>query len=103
MENGYKILWTNHALKELSETYDYLETNFTEREMKKLSLEIDKTLKLISINPRLFPLSEFKGVRKIAIKNSTQCIIEKMKIQLKFYLSSLTDKTLIKEYYKNAI
>lgn len=68
MENGYKILWTNHALKELSETYDYLETNFTEREMKKLSLEIDKTLKLISINPRLFPLSEFKGVRKIAIK-----------------------------------
>ena len=62
MESGYKIFWTDHALNELAETYDYLETHFTEREMRKLSTEIDKTLKLISINPSLFPLSEFKGI-----------------------------------------
>jgi len=68
MESGYKILWTDHALKELAETYDYLKIHFTKREMNKLSTEIDKTLKLISINPSLFPLSEFKGVRRIIIK-----------------------------------
>lgn len=67
MESGYKILWTDHALKELVETYDYLETHFTEREMRKLSTEIDKTLKLISRNPSLFPLSEFKEVRRVVI------------------------------------
>jgi len=68
MESGYKILWTDHALKELAETYDYLETHFTEREMRKLSIEIDKTLTFISLNPSLFPLSEFKGIRRINIK-----------------------------------
>ncbi len=68
MEGGYRILWTDHALKELAETYNYLETHFTEREMRKLSTEIDKTLKLISINPSLFPKSELKEVRRIVIK-----------------------------------
>jgi hypothetical protein len=32
MESGYKILWTDHALSELSKTYNYLEANFTQRE-----------------------------------------------------------------------
>jgi plasmid stabilization system protein ParE len=68
MESGCKILWTDHALKELDKIYDYLKTHFTEREMKKLSIEVDKTLKLISINPSLFPKSEFKGIRRIIIK-----------------------------------
>ena len=68
MKGGYKILWTDHALKELAETYDYLETHFTEREMRNLSTEIDKALKLISENPSLFPLSKIKGVRRIVIK-----------------------------------
>lgn len=67
MESGYKILWTDHALKELTKTYSYLETHFTEREMRKLSIEIDKTLQLISVNPNLFPISKHKGVRRVVI------------------------------------
>jgi len=31
MVSGYKILWTDHALEELTKTYDYLETHFTDR------------------------------------------------------------------------
>ena len=68
MKSGYKILWTEHALNELSDTYEYLELHFTERELKKLSSELDRTLQLISQNPYLFPLSELKGVRRIVIK-----------------------------------
>lgn len=75
MESGYKVYWTDHALIELASTYEYLEVNFTERELKILSTEIDKVLKLIAKNPTLFPcppagaaLSEIKGVRKIVIK-----------------------------------
>lgn len=68
MKSGYKILWTEHALNELSDTYEYLELHFSERELKKLSSELDRTLQLISQNPYLFPLSELKGVRRIVIK-----------------------------------
>ena len=39
MENGYEILWSDYALKELAETYEYLETYFSEKELLKLSKE----------------------------------------------------------------
>lgn len=69
MESGYNIFWTENALSELADTYKYIENRFTARELNKLSLEIDQTLKLISQNPRLFPLSEYKGVRKAVVRN----------------------------------
>ena len=68
MENGYRILWTDHALDELSDTYDYLEKHFTEREMRKLSIELDKILTLISRKPKLFALSKFVGLRRVVVK-----------------------------------
>ncbi len=67
MKSGCKILWTDHALKELAETYEYLELHFTDRELKRLSNEIDKTLELISKNPCLFQMSNSKGIRKVVI------------------------------------
>lgn len=54
MKSGYKIDWTDHALMELAETYEYLEENWAEREMRNLSNEIERTLSLISKNPELF-------------------------------------------------
>ncbi|WP_310992054.1 type II toxin-antitoxin system RelE/ParE family toxin [Aequorivita marina] len=68
MKSGYKILWTEHALDELSATYEYLELHFTKRELKKLSTELDRTLYLISQNPYLFPISDLKGARRVVIK-----------------------------------
>lgn len=68
MESGYKILWTEHALYELAATYDYLGINFTERELKNLSTDIDKTLNLISRNPNIFPTSDSHGIRRVVIK-----------------------------------
>jgi hypothetical protein len=41
MKNGYNVLWTDHALQELSETYSYLEEHFTKKELQKLSIEIE--------------------------------------------------------------
>ncbi|HUH73897.1 MAG TPA: type II toxin-antitoxin system RelE/ParE family toxin [Chitinophagales bacterium] len=68
MESGYKIYWTDYALVELEETYKYLEDNFTSKELRKLSSEIDNILKIISRNPKLFPFSETNGIRRIVIK-----------------------------------
>ena len=60
MKSGYEIKWTDNALKELAETYKYLKDNWSERELKKLSIEIEKILKLISQNPNLFQKSPSK-------------------------------------------
>ncbi|HPW66027.1 MAG TPA: type II toxin-antitoxin system RelE/ParE family toxin [Salinivirgaceae bacterium] len=67
MENGYKILWTNNALLELQKTCDYLEANWTERELRKLSIQIDKTLRLIAKNPKIFQQSRQKGIRRSVV------------------------------------
>lgn len=39
MKNGYKIKWTEHALFELKLTFEYLEENWTERELRKILLK----------------------------------------------------------------
>ena len=68
MKSGYRIEWTEHALTDLSELYDYLEENWTEREMINLSNEIEKIIRLISKNPELFQGSKYKkGVRRVVI------------------------------------
>ncbi len=55
MTNGYKILWTEHAATELKSTIEFLENNWTEKELRNLASEIDNTLSLISHNPYLGP------------------------------------------------
>jgi plasmid stabilization system protein ParE len=45
MTNGYKILWTDFALKELKNTIEYLEENWTERELRNLASEIEEKLR----------------------------------------------------------
>ena len=67
MKSGYKISWTDHALTELSETYEYLEENWTEGEMRNLSKEIEKTLILISKNPELFQKSKINSEIRRAV------------------------------------
>ena len=68
MRNGYRIEWTDNALSELKLTFDYIEKNWTEKESRKLSIEIEKTVNLISNNPNLFPLTDSKNIRKAVIK-----------------------------------
>lgn len=90
MESGYKLFWTQHALNELQNTYDYLQENFTDRELKALSNSLDKTLILIQQNPNLFPLSEFTGIRKVVIKkfNNLYYLVEGDSIQILSFFSN---------------
>ncbi|MEM0542965.1 type II toxin-antitoxin system RelE/ParE family toxin [Flavobacterium sp. j3] len=68
MKNGYKILWTDHALKELENTITYLEENWTAKELQNLALKIEETLLLISQNPDLFQVSDIKkDIRRVVI------------------------------------
>ena len=67
MENDYEILWTDLALNELDETINYLNRQFSEKEVEVLGDEIERTLAIISRNPHIFPLSNKKKVRKAVI------------------------------------
>lgn len=73
MANGYKIFWTDFALSELEKTIEYLEENWTERELQNLAFEIEETLNLLSHNPNLFQASEIKKeIRRVVVaKHST--------------------------------
>lgn len=90
MESGYNIFWTDHALSELADTYEYLELNFTPREMKNLSLEIDQVLQLISKKPKLFPISESLEIRKVVIKkyNTMYYKVNKNQIEIISFFSN---------------
>ena len=68
MKSGYKIEWTDNALKELKVTFNYLEDNWTERELSRLANELERILNLISINPGLFPVSEKQNIRRAVVE-----------------------------------
>jgi len=67
MKSGYKIQWTEFALDELDKTIDYLQENFTDKEIKKFASKIESVLELISINPFLFQKAEGKEVYRVVI------------------------------------
>lgn len=52
MKNGYKIFWTPNSKNELKETLEYLEKNFTKKEIKKLVQNIESITELISRNKK---------------------------------------------------
>mgnify|MGYP003474924370 CR=1 FL=1 len=52
-----RVLWTDHALDELEQTFKYLEHNFSDKEIQRLANKIESTLRLISKNPLLYPPS----------------------------------------------
>ena len=64
MKSGYKIFWTEHAASELEKTIQYLQTEFSDKEISKLLIKLEETLELISINPKIFPISDKKGIHK---------------------------------------
>ena len=68
MKSGYKILWTDHALDELEQTFGYLQLNFSEKEIGRLAYKIESVLQLILTFPELYPESaRQKGLRRAVI------------------------------------
>jgi plasmid stabilization system protein ParE len=94
MKSGYKIVWTDHALDELSRTFSYLEQNFSEREIRRLANKIETTLHLITTQPRMFPEStERNGVRRAVILrfNSMYYRVQGKKIEILSFFSNRQD------------
>ena len=67
MEKGFEILWTDLALEELSETVEYLEREFSQKEIDILGDEIERISSITSQNPNIFPNSDRLQTRKAVI------------------------------------
>ncbi|WP_312767601.1 type II toxin-antitoxin system RelE/ParE family toxin [Epilithonimonas sp.] len=67
MEKGFEILWTDLALEELAQTVEYLEQEFTEKEIESLGNEIERILSIITHSPTIFPFSDKYKIRKVII------------------------------------
>ncbi|MDP9957243.1 plasmid stabilization system protein ParE [Epilithonimonas hungarica] len=67
MEKGLEILWTDLALEELAQIVEYLEQEFTEKEIGSLGNEIERILSIITYNPTIFPFSDKYKIRKVVI------------------------------------
>lgn len=68
MKSGYRVIWTDHALEELRKTFQYLQSNFSDKEISRLAKEIEAVLGYISTHPRLYPeSSRKKGVRRAVV------------------------------------
>jgi plasmid stabilization system protein ParE len=72
MESIYKLVWSEEALKNLRNIFDYLETNWTLRESQKFSRLLEKQIKRIEKNPYLFAESKvLNGLRKSVLSPQT--------------------------------
>jgi len=68
MKSDYKIAWTDHALEELGQTFQYLQLNFSEKEISRLANKIESVLRDIPKCPKLYPeSSQQKGVRRAVV------------------------------------
>ena len=57
MKSGYSIVWTDHALDKLAQTFEYLELNFSEAVISRVAKKIESTLHSISIFPTMYPVA----------------------------------------------
>ncbi|WP_407481559.1 type II toxin-antitoxin system RelE/ParE family toxin [Elizabethkingia meningoseptica] len=67
MKNGYKIFWSQNALDELTKTIEYLEINFSEKELRKLALKLEDVIESISKSPNIYPESDYKKIHRAVI------------------------------------
>jgi len=93
MTSGYKIFWTDHALDELGQTFQYLEVNFSEKEISRLANKIESVLSYISKNPNLYPESfQQQGVRRAVVARYNTLYyrvnIEKKQIEVLSFFSN---------------
>ncbi len=59
---AFKIIWSPKAVDTFEIVIDYLQKNWTEKEVKKFVTETEHVIRLISINPHLFRASEKENI-----------------------------------------
>ena len=77
MDSDYKVFWTDEAIRNLESILDYLNKNWTQREVDNFRKKLGKQIDLIEKNPKLFPISNFnRRLRKAVLSKQTTIFYE---------------------------
>lgn len=69
MRSGYNIFWSKNAKNEFSNTIEFLEEHWTDKELQSLAKSLDKILLLIAKNPFLFRTAYAENdIRRVTVK-----------------------------------
>jgi plasmid stabilization system protein ParE len=99
MASKYKLFWSEESLRNLDDIIDYLETNWTSKEVANFKAKFSKQIDLIHKNPRLFPVSDYNSrLRKAVLSRQTTIYYEliDLNIRLVYLFNSKKDIERIK-------
>ncbi len=63
-----EIVWSNDARLDYDENIEYLLKEWTEESAANFIEEVDAVLELLKINPKLYPKSDYKSIRRAVIR-----------------------------------
>ncbi len=58
MKGSYKIIWSDEALKGLTDIITYIQNNFSDQDVNKFAVLFDEHINVIQRFPKSFPKSE---------------------------------------------
>jgi len=94
MAYHYKLFWSDEAINNLESILDYLQNNWTQREVDRFKNQLSKQLNLIIGNPKLFPKSDHNPrLRKAVLSKQTTIFYEisETRINLVYLFNSRQD------------
>ncbi len=74
-----EIVWSDDAKLDYEENIEYLLKEWTEQSAIQFIEEVDAILELLKINPKLYPLSEFKSVRRAVVRKQITLFYQERK------------------------
>ncbi|MCX6277957.1 MAG: type II toxin-antitoxin system RelE/ParE family toxin [Bacteroidetes bacterium] len=77
MDSDFEIYWSNESIDNLESIFEYLSTNWSQKEVNNFKRKLAKQLDLIVSNPKLFPVSEYNPrLRKAVLSKQTTIFYE---------------------------
>ncbi len=72
-----KIIWSDDAKLDYDENIEYLLREWSEKSAVNFIEEVESVLELLKINPKLFPKSNYKSIRRAVIRKQITLFYQK--------------------------
>ena len=77
-----RIIWSDEAIQDYHQNIKYLISQWSEESASSFIEEVEATLELIQFKPEIYPMSEYKSVRRSVIKTNYTLLFGRRRISL---------------------
>ena len=96
---AYKLYWSEESVSNLEDILNYLESNWTAKEIENFKRLLTKNLELISIFPTIFPKSQYiPNLRRAVLSKQVSIFYQVIKEVI--YITYLIDNRQSQEHLK---